>query len=132
MRRYRGSQQGNALVELALLLPLLALTLVGLIELGNAINAHMTVLEASRSGARLAVLKKDTSEVEEHVRVLMERLPETSLTVNTTQGTDGTGNKMYTVEVQYEYRTILSDAPVLSEIIPDPFILRAQTTMPIP
>ncbi len=50
-------RRGQALVEFAMVLPLLLLLLVGLIEFGRAWNLHQVVTDASREGARHAVLQ---------------------------------------------------------------------------
>lgn len=45
-------RQGVTAVEFALTLPLLALTLVGLVEFGLAVNEKMRLVSASRAGAQ--------------------------------------------------------------------------------
>jgi Flp pilus assembly protein TadG len=130
MEQHVDRQRGQALVELALLIPVVMMLLLGVIELSNAINAYLTISEASRSGARLAVLEGKATGVDAHVRALTERLPASNLTVNAYQGTDNKGSKMYTVEVQYEYRTILNHTPFLQQIMPNPLTLTARTAMP--
>ena len=50
-------RRGQALVEFAMVLPLLLLLLMGLIEFGRAWNLHQVVTDASREGARHAVLQ---------------------------------------------------------------------------
>jgi len=45
-------------VEFALLLPVLLLLLFGLIDLGRALNAQITLTQAAREGARLAALSQ--------------------------------------------------------------------------
>jgi Flp pilus assembly protein TadG len=132
MKEGSDRQSGQVLIELAFLLPILALLLLGVIEVSGAINAYMTVHEASRSGARLASIEKKTTNVEAHVRSIMERLPESNLTISTSQGTDASGIKIYTVEVQYEYKSILNDPPLVGKLMPRPLILRADTAMPSP
>jgi Flp pilus assembly protein TadG len=52
-RRRRRGERGQALVELAVLTPILVLLLAGIVEVGDAFNAHMSVVNASRDGARL-------------------------------------------------------------------------------
>jgi Flp pilus assembly protein TadG len=49
-------RRGQALTELALLMPFLALLLVGLIEFGFLLYAHIQVSSAAREGARAASL----------------------------------------------------------------------------
>src|SRR5256885_3482137 len=50
----RGEERGQALVEFALLLPLLLLLIVGIIEFSFVWNSRNTVLFASRDGSMLA------------------------------------------------------------------------------
>lgn len=47
------AQKGQSLVEMALFFPILLLLLAGLIEVGLYANTYLTVLDASREGARL-------------------------------------------------------------------------------
>jgi Flp pilus assembly protein TadG len=50
--------RGATAVELALLLPVLLLLLFGIIDLGRALNAQITLTQAAREGARLAALSE--------------------------------------------------------------------------
>jgi Flp pilus assembly protein TadG len=57
MKRPRlPNRRGQALVEFALILPLLMLVLMGIIELGRAWNMKQVLTDAAREGARLAVV----------------------------------------------------------------------------
>jgi Flp pilus assembly protein TadG len=49
-------QRGDAIVELALLAPILMLILFGVLELGRVVDAWLVVENAAREGARAAVL----------------------------------------------------------------------------
>ena len=55
-RRGAGSDRGAAAVEFALLLPLLLLIVFGIVDLGRAINAQITLTQAAREGARVLAL----------------------------------------------------------------------------
>ena len=55
---HRGSQ-GQSLVEFALLIPILALILVGVFDLGRAFHALITISNAAREGARYGTLHPD-------------------------------------------------------------------------
>src|SRR5258708_19290597 len=59
-RLMRGSapDRGAAVVEFALLLPLLLLLLFGIIDFGRALNAQITITQAAREGARLDALNQ--------------------------------------------------------------------------
>ncbi|HEX9180374.1 MAG TPA: TadE family protein, partial [Burkholderiales bacterium] len=56
----RRGQRGQALVEFALILPLLMLVLFGIVEFGRAWNAKQVLTDAAREGARLAVVGDPT------------------------------------------------------------------------
>jgi len=49
-------QRGDAIVELALLVPILVLMLCGVLELGRVVDAWIVVNNAAREGAREAAL----------------------------------------------------------------------------
>jgi Flp pilus assembly protein TadG len=55
----RLNRSGQALVELALILPVLLLLVVGMLEFARAWNLHQTMTDAVREGARRAVLAGD-------------------------------------------------------------------------
>ena len=55
-RRDRFNRRGQALVEFALVLPLVLLLVVGMLEFARAWNLHQTMTDAVREGARRAVL----------------------------------------------------------------------------
>ena len=48
--------RGQALVEFALLLPLVMLILIGIVEFGRAWQAKQTLTDVAREGARLSVI----------------------------------------------------------------------------
>jgi Flp pilus assembly protein TadG len=50
------STEGVALVEFALVVPVLLLLLAGILDTGRAVNAYVTISNASREGARYASL----------------------------------------------------------------------------
>ena len=60
----RFDNRGQALVEFALLLPLVMLLLIGIIEFGRAWQAKQTITDAAREGARLAVVGNDSYTVD--------------------------------------------------------------------
>jgi hypothetical protein len=66
MIRRARNEPGQAAVEMALILPVLMLLLLGIIEFGSAWNAKQIVTDAAREGARRAVVS-DTSIVQDDV-----------------------------------------------------------------
>lgn len=57
--RGRFNRKGQALVEFALVLPLVLLLVVGMLEFARAWNLHQSMTDAVREGARRAVLAND-------------------------------------------------------------------------
>jgi len=62
-------RQGAAVVEMALVLPIFMMVLLGIVEYGRALMVSQLVSNASREGARRAILNGITNaEVETHIR----------------------------------------------------------------
>jgi hypothetical protein len=55
-RRGSLNRHGQAIVELALVLPIILLIVIGMLEFARAWNLHQTMTDAVREGARRAVL----------------------------------------------------------------------------
>jgi Flp pilus assembly protein TadG len=56
LRGFRRDRSGQALVEFALVMPLLLLFLVGIIEFGRGWNVHQVITDAAREAARKCVI----------------------------------------------------------------------------
>lgn len=54
------TERGQALVEFAIVLPVLLLLLVGILEFGRAWNLKQVIVDAAREGARRAVIADPT------------------------------------------------------------------------
>ena len=52
-RSRRRGEKGQALVELGFLLPFFLVIIVGVAEVGDAMNAYITVIDSARDAARL-------------------------------------------------------------------------------
>lgn len=59
----RRGQRGQGLVEIALVLPVFLLLLMGLFDFGRLIYAFNTVSEAARNGSRVAIVNQTVSEI---------------------------------------------------------------------
>lgn len=67
-RHLRSSRdRGAAMVELAFILPILVMLLVGIVEFGRAYSAQVSIQGAAREGARSLALKESSREVDEAV-----------------------------------------------------------------
>ena len=54
--RLRRGERGQDLIELALVLPLVLVIVMGIVDLGRAFNTYMVVVNAAREGARTAAI----------------------------------------------------------------------------
>lgn len=112
LTRFAKRDDGQALVEFALITPFLLLFLLGIIEFGRAWNEHQVLTDATREGARQAAVFDDakvmTQDSIEHVikRVLFSNNMEPDSAVITLTNWDGGGGTPLTVKVQYPYRFI--------------------------
>ncbi|UZP65908.1 pilus assembly protein [Desulfovibrio mangrovi] len=129
MKRFRTSEHGMAAVEIALLLPVLAIILYVLVEGANTLHDYSTISEASRSAARQVVISGDTSVATSVVNSLVTELPIDALTTTTVLGDNG---KSVCVEVRYAYRSFFNANSNENGPLPSFYTLTARTTMPIP
>ena len=56
VKRARRGERGQALVEFALILPVILLLIVGMLEFARAWNLHQVMTDAAREGARRAAV----------------------------------------------------------------------------
>ena len=94
--------RGAAAVELALLLPVLLLLVFGLIDLGRALNAQITLTQAAREGARLAALSQ--ANVVSRAQAAATGL--SGVTVTVTACPSGGATADATVQVSYPFTFI--------------------------
>jgi Flp pilus assembly protein TadG len=81
--RLPKAEDGQALVEFALLAPILLLLVVGLFEFGRAWNAHQAITDGAREAARRAVINDPSvtqdSIVNDAKRLIISNALDTSL-----------------------------------------------------
>jgi len=58
-----SGQRGQAMLEMALILPIFLLIFVSLFDLGRAVFVYNTLTNAAREGARLAIVNQDTASI---------------------------------------------------------------------
>lgn len=126
MRKKDTTRKGIVAVEFALMLPVMLLMLFLLVEGANAMHAYSNLVEASREGARLALMDGAPSDIEALIRSVTNELDTEALTTSVTAGIN-----TVTVEVSYDYQPFGEDA--LDMFTGNQSLqLVAQTTMPKP
>jgi Flp pilus assembly protein TadG len=63
-RKRRNHERGAAMVEMALIMPLLLLMVLGIFEFGRVYNAKITLTHATREAVRVYSLTGDADEAE--------------------------------------------------------------------
>lgn len=130
IKLYR-EQHGQALVEMALVLPLFFLLLFGVIEMGRIGHAYITVSNAAREGARLATIgEEEDSKIREAVLNAAPGLNLSALTVEITPNQlnrqSSFSGQPVSVQVTYPVQLII---PVISNVIPNPVVVKSTLTM---
>src|SRR5438477_6494222 len=62
MQQQKHSDYGQAIVEFALVLPVLLLIVLGIIQFGRYYNNNETITNATRAGARVAAISRTASD----------------------------------------------------------------------
>jgi Flp pilus assembly protein TadG len=114
------SENGQSLVEFALVLPLLVLLLFGIIDFGRIIHAYLTIDHAGREAARAASIGKTKVEVEQVAIDSGKSINLSDVTVS-----PGTSGANATVTITYPI-TFLT--PVIGNIV-GPITLEDTTVM---
>lgn len=120
-------KRGQALVELALVLPLLIILLMGTMEFGRIFHSYLLITNASREGARAGITSQTDSEIITKVKDVAAtlNLTDAQITITPNQSARTRGVPL-TVKVNYSVNLI---TPILDTIVPNPFPLSATTIM---
>jgi Flp pilus assembly protein TadG len=126
MKQGRRGEKGTVLVEMAIVLPILVLILIGTIEFGIVLHDHLVLQNASREGARFGVVGNSRAAIEQRVRDFAFQLDDGSLGVEVVnaQGERGTA---LTVRASYPVPLITPLMQGLTE--GEAFMLRAESVM---
>lgn len=111
----RRHESGQALVEMALILPVLLILVLGILEFGRAWNAKQVITDAAREGARLAVVDNSTvdqNDVKAAIALALSRsgIPGSATTIAFDEAPEASGgvwrkpDALQTVYVGVQYR----------------------------
>lgn len=121
------NKKGQAMVEFAVILPILLLLVMGIIEFGLIFNAYLTIQNASREGARYGITGASDADIVSLVRSDCSSLQSTYLTVNVApaEGSRNSGDTLV-ISVSYSYHMV---TPIISSLFSNVVALNAQTSM---
>ena len=122
------NKKGQSVVEMALLLPVLLLILLGIIEFGRIYGAYMIISNAARDGARVGSVGGTYSQIQ--TTDLNDSSALNPLDINVTTSTSGSGGRgdSITVTVGYDIQIM---APFLGIVVDNPMHLEVDMTMRI-
>ena len=122
-------QKGQALVEFAIILPILLLFVMGIAQFGMMLNAYLTIQNSAREGARLGIVGGSNVEISNLIISISPSLTPENLTVNVTPDeVNRSSGETLTLTVIYNYHLTV---PIISTMLGNVVELKAQTTMRI-
>lgn len=121
-------KKGQAIVEVALVLPIIAFLLCGITDFGRILFAANNINMVSQEAARYASLSNKTNDQVRTFAINKCSLSdkETKLGVDTTYSEPGEYGVYVEVEVSYTVNYI---TPLMQSIIENPYIVRASSTV---
>lgn len=126
-RKIISSKQGQSLVELAVILPLLLLLVMGTIEFGRLFGSYLIMENLSRSAARYGVVGHTDQEIRDLIADQNPFLRSDRLVISISPS-ETLRNPGDPLTVSLEYTLDLM-TPFMSDILPNPFPLSASCTM---
>lgn len=116
MRRIKRSEEGQALVEFALVAPLLFLILFGIIQFGIAFMNSVALTDAVRAGARKAAVSRSAADPTQATKTAVlgaaNDLDQSKVSINVTS--DWVSGDTVTVDATYPYQINLLGIVVAS------------------
>ncbi len=119
------NNRGQALVEIALVLPVFLLLLGGVVETSRAFFTYLTVNHAAREGARLGAVGYTTDNIEAKVKDSANALSEDLIQIEVSPINPSRGSHI-TVKVSYPVQIYM---PVISQIFDNPQWVSGDATM---
>lgn len=115
------------MTEMALILPLLLLILLGIVETGRIFHSYLVVTEVARDAVRYVSIGAADSAVDEAIQEDIGTLDSARLTYTITPPPhQRRSGQPVTVRVEYPVQLI---TPVLSSLLPNPLVVESAVTM---
>ncbi len=119
------NKKGQSIVELALLLPVILMLLLGIVEFGRVYGSYMIITNASRQGARAGAVGANDADVIQIVKDNASTLDQAALDPVPTR-VESDDVVTITVTVTYDVQIY---APFIGSITGNPIRLEAATSM---
>ena len=123
----RQRERGQALVELALVLPILLLVLMAIVDFGRVFHGHLAVTNAAREGARRAAVGASDSVVTAATVAAAAPLDSNIITVTISPApSERYAGGSISVQVNYSLSIL---TPFMQAILPNPFPVVGRAVM---
>jgi len=106
MREILKNEKGQALVEFALIIPLVFLLIFAMLETGRFVHAAYEVEHASRESVRLGALGGNDAEIEAHAIASASGIDSSQITVAISPAGSRASGDQITVTVTYQFTPI--------------------------
>lgn len=127
IKKFLKNNKGQAIVEIAIIIPILILIIMTIFEFGRIFNTYLIVTHASREGARSAALGSDNIQVVQTVNNSIYYLDSSKLTISISPSqSDRKRGSNVNLDLQYDLNIIV---PIIDKIIPNPFPIKSKTVM---
>ena len=121
------SCKGQSMVETALVLPIILLILMGIFEFGRIMNGYIVVTNAAREVARVAAVGATDASIISTIRNAAQTLDTSRLSISISPSASArTRGQQVTVQVNYSISAL---TPIVTAILPNPFLLQGRTVM---
>lgn len=129
IRRFRQKEEGQALVEFALVLPILLTLLLGILVFGQIYFSYLIIQNASRDGARYGSVLASDSEIYQAIAERTGFLDQSNMVISVSPVSNlrVRGNELKVV-IDYSINIIV---PIWSNLLPNPFTISVETVMRI-
>ena len=118
-RQRKTGRKGQAMTELALVLPVLLLLVMSIIQFGLILKSYIAVVNGARLGARTAAVGKTNAQITSKVRESLPALDKNMLAIAISPSDEAarTSGTDVTISVSYQENIIV---PLFNLLIPDP------------
>ncbi|MDS0525888.1 pilus assembly protein [Clostridium sp. SHJSY1] len=123
------NQNGQALVEFAIILPILLILVMGILQFGMMLNSYLAIENATREGARAGIVGKSDFEIKNMIIAMSPSLDPQNIviTINPTENSRKSGDTLV-VKITYNYELTV---PIISSLFNNVIVLNGQTSMRI-
>ncbi len=125
IKKLYKTDQGQSMVEMAIVLPVLLLILFAIFEFGRILGAYMLINDLARDGVRYGVVGVSDKNIKDNIMENDSFLSITSANIKITPSSRTIGASLK-VRLDYEMDII---TPIISSVVPNPMQLSAEYVM---